>query len=570
MGSSLASVGTSRPVVYSLVFISSVLAYFYLFSTPDYPQPHSVQPADFPEFSSHAYVEVGYDEENPTIWPYLVYKSSPFNPPSFLSSKNGYPIADGYLLFTPGNRKEMQGAKQTLPIIMTTDNDLVYCYEHNDKRAEDFRVQKILGKPHLTGWQGRSSKAGQGYGEWFVLDHQYDKTTYRLNESLNVALTDLPELANTTSFIDLHDHEVTPQGTLLVTAYNNTPYDLSGMGGPKDGWVMDSMVYEIDLLTRDVVFSWSALTHVDVTKSRLGWPTPISDGSQTYPYDFFHINSVQAVGNEYLLINSRHYWACYLIDRKTGTIIWTLDGSGEDGGGSFGPLPPKGQFRWQHDARIYNVTKTSFEISIFDNHNAHKLVNEGSSGPIRLSATIPPNPSVPPVVLINIPPLELIDSQSQGSYDAALSNGNQLVGYGEFALIREYGPGNDKNDIRWEGRFGYEGAVNSYRVFKSDWKGTPRQWPPSLVYEKEGHHMKAYVSWNGATEVEFWRLYQVEIGVRITPLGYANRTGFETVIDIPSRFNETMCIVAAAMQNGEEIRMSNRACYGGYDQAAHE
>ena len=48
--------------------------------------------------------------------------------------------------------------------------------------------------------------------------------------------------ANTLPFVcrstDIHEHQMTPRNTLVISAYNNTPCDLSSVGGPADGWIV--------------------------------------------------------------------------------------------------------------------------------------------------------------------------------------------------------------------------------------------------------------------------------------------------------------------------------------------
>lgn len=69
------------------------------------------------------------------------------------------------------------------------------------------------------------------------------------------------------SYIDVHEDAVTDRGSVLVTAYNVTPADLQSLGGPKNGWVHDSQCYEIDIASNKVLFSWSALDHLNLTES---------------------------------------------------------------------------------------------------------------------------------------------------------------------------------------------------------------------------------------------------------------------------------------------------------------
>jgi hypothetical protein len=46
------------------------------------------------------------------------------------------------------------------------------------------------------------------------------------------------------SNIDLHEIYITNPNTVVVTANNVTQADLRSVGGPRNGWVVDSLVYE--------------------------------------------------------------------------------------------------------------------------------------------------------------------------------------------------------------------------------------------------------------------------------------------------------------------------------------
>jgi hypothetical protein len=46
--------------------------------------------------------------------------------------------------------------------------------------------------------------------------------------------------------------------------------------------------------------------------------------NQSNPWDFFPINAIELVVGSYL-INSRHFWATYLVSPQ-GKIIWEING----------------------------------------------------------------------------------------------------------------------------------------------------------------------------------------------------------------------------------------------------
>ena len=122
---------------------------------------------------------------------------------------------------------------------------------------------------------------------------------------------------------DGHEFALTPQGTALITIYHEVPYDLSSVGGPKDGTVVDGIVQEIDVATGRVLFEWHSLDHVPLAESYA--PVTRNDA-----YDYFHINAVNLDNDGNLLISGRHTWTVYKVDRHTGQILWRLGGKRSD------------------------------------------------------------------------------------------------------------------------------------------------------------------------------------------------------------------------------------------------
>lgn len=45
------------------------------------------------------------------------------------------------------------------------------------------------------------------------------------------------------------------------------PTNLSGIGGPEDGWVHDCRVQSINITSGELLFEWSALEHVPVVET---------------------------------------------------------------------------------------------------------------------------------------------------------------------------------------------------------------------------------------------------------------------------------------------------------------
>ena len=495
-------------------------------------------------------------------YPWRVFKSSAFTPPYMNITGNGGPLAEGYVFMTP------QTISITAPtdeenggFIMTSSGDLVFA--QNTSGMTDFRKQYYDGKPYLTYWSGyntNGANTGHGYGQVNFVDETYKNLSVDPNLGIN-KLTSTP-VANWS--IDIHEHQMTPRNTLLVSAYNNTPYDLTSVGGPADGWIVDAMVFELNITTRDVLFSWRAAEHVPLNASHQQIVTESGNATKAAPWDWFHINAIEALGENYL-VNSRHTWTTFLISGKDGSVTWSLEGQS---GGSFGPLPSNGTFKWQHHARAHNVTESRLDLSLFDNHN--QILDNGTapSRALVYHLEFQASASYTPQLLRKLEtPSEELYADSQGSYTVDLSNGNQFVGYGQIAISREYGPGPDGSDLRWQAQFGGINTVQSYRGFKETWHGTLAAWDPSLVVESG----KAYVSWNGATDVTSWNVYTGQTSTKLKCVGAAAKKGFETVFEVPAG---AQYVQVAAIQDGKEVRKSNISSVKGLflndTQACHE
>lgn len=279
----------------------------------------------------HHEVVNGSDE----LWPYQEYKSSLFNPPELDIVTNGQPLAPGLLLITPSDATTVKATKDTAPMIMTETGQLVW---HGPMvNANNLRVASYEGHPILSFWSGSSppgANVGHGYGKVTFLDRNYNEV---LNVCLEVGLR-TTDNATYPCQADFHESYVTDRDTLIVTAYNVTETDLSSIGGPSNGWVFDCLFFELDPRSGDILFKWSALEHVPVNETKLKLAGR-GGFNQSVPFDWFHINSVVNIGNQFL-VNSRHLWTTYLITAN-GDIEWTLQG---ETGGDFGALPPNGHF----------------------------------------------------------------------------------------------------------------------------------------------------------------------------------------------------------------------------------
>ncbi|GAB1725297.1 hypothetical protein NU195Hw_g4047t1 [Hortaea werneckii] len=554
-------------LVTSLLAICCLIIVFFTFNLFD--DKHLDQLLTLP---SERYVEI-VTPENEETYPYRAFKSSSIRPPNVTVTGNGEQVADGLLFLTPKGRGK-KGVNQTAPFAFDSDGELVFA-ANASYGVNDFNAQTYHRRPYLTFWQGKSTgnpTPGHGFGELVFLSNTYEEFSIDLNADINGTLAvDTPKKPGLPpGVIDFHEHSMTDENRLLVTAFNNTPANLTSVGGPGDGWVSNSMFFEIDVRTGNITYQWSPLEHIPLNTSNMPVTSYMGSGTREAPWDFFHTNSVQAVGTEYFLISSRHMWSVYLISRHTGEVVSEFNG---EKGGEFGPVPVGGNFRWQHHARAHDVTSTGFYLSLFDNHAMKEDPDSKPSRGLMFYFALPMQSKKAPKLIgqYTVEGDEFM-APSQGSFHANLPPTDaQLVGYGQFPVAREFGR---DGTLRWEARYGYHDYVSSYRAFKHPWHATPGSWDPSLVIEpvngeewSDGpQHFNAYVSWNGATDVQSWDVFAVENSDLQRRhgdhegryLGHAKRAGFETTFEVKLLGGE--CVRVEAVQDGKRVRASNSAC----------
>lgn len=141
-----------------------------------------------------------------------------------------------------------------------------------------------------------------------------------------------------------------------------------------------------------------------------------------------------------------------------------------------------------------------------------------------------------------------------------MANGNIFLGYGQIAVLKEYGPNDPSgSDVRWTARFGADSLVQSYRGFKAEWHGRPTTSPDLVVVVASGNRsassIKGYVSWNGATDVEGWGISEGSTAGELKFVGNVAHGGFETEFSVAKR-----CVQVAAIVDGIQDAKSNVAC----------
>lgn len=380
------------------------------------------------------------------------------------------------------------GYGQKGPMLVDDAGEPVWFQPLDGVDARDVKVQSYRGEPVLTWWEGLVG-TGFGYGEAVIVDSRYQEVArVRMGNGYDA---------------DLHEVLLTDDGTMLLMAYEPVRMDLSQLGGPRDGQVLDNVVQEVDIATGAVLFEWHGLGQVDLAES---YQTLEEAGDR---YDYLHLNSIDVDDDGDLLVSARHTCAVYSIDTETGGVEWRLGGRRSDFA-----TGDDARFLMQHDARRTD----DGAITLFDNGGTcgetRREVSRGIALDVdeqEMTATLVREHGHP----------DGIFSESQASYQQ-LPGGDVLLGWGS---VERWTLMDADGRVLLDAAVPEDLVVTSYRAYRADWKGEPTT-PPSAVVDGD----RVHVSWNGATEVARWRVSDASG----SELAAADRAGFETVVRLPA------------------------------------
>jgi EmrB/QacA subfamily drug resistance transporter len=372
-----------------------------------------------------------------------------------------------------------------------------------DVVASNLSLQRYQGKPALSWWQGVLTNVGDTISGEDVIANQHYQTVATIKGQNGWVIT---------------LHELIVRGNhAWVTVNKNLPMDLSRYGGAYNGGLIDSAVQEYDIKTGKLLYTWDALKHISLDQSRATLPT------NGFPWDAYHVNSINLLPNGNFLVSMRNTWAVYMVNRRTGAIEWTLGGRRS----SF-KFAPGADFAWQHDVAIHpNST-----VTMFDDHCC-QITGGGTY-------VTPTAPSRGLTLKLDqtARTASLVAQYGKGSsYDAdymgstqSLPGGRTLVGWGSQPSFSEFGPG---------GKLMLDVVLPhpdlSYRATLHQWVGLPL-YPPVGAARRNGSKTDVYASWNGATQVASWRVLVKTPSGGLAALQPVARSGFETTIPVASSY----------------------------------
>jgi hypothetical protein len=243
---------------------------------------------------------------------------------------------------------------------------------------------------------------------------------------------------------DIHELQREPNGDYLVTSYQPREHvDLTAFGGGADDTVIDAEAQEINS-TGEAVWTWNSAGHIGLEETGRWWPTVLK-GAQR---DIVHMNAVEPVGDDAILISMRHTDAVYKIDKASGEVAWKLGGTWTPesltvAGDPEGAYPLGGQ----HDIRL----QADGTITIHDN-------NTNQPSPPR-AVRYEIDETARTAALVE----QVTDPEAPGSFCCGSArrsaDGSWLMSWGGRSLVTEFNSAGERTF-----RLGFGGVAFSYRA----------------------------------------------------------------------------------------------------------
>ncbi|HEY5099915.1 MAG TPA: arylsulfotransferase family protein [Gaiellaceae bacterium] len=444
------------------------------------------------------------------------YVSRPdLNPPAIVFDFPADGTAAGSIFLAPFDITAASGAYQSTPnsqshsgpLVVDDRGEPVWFLPLGSTTAMDVRVQTYQGRPVLTWYEG--TVLGAEGGSWVIFDPTY-------HEVARVQ-------AGKGRHGDLHDLQLTPEGTALITIYRE-------IATPAVPRLVTGIVQEVDVASGRVLFEWRSNEHVGVDESYMPQVAPAGN------VDYFHLNSIDVDMDGSLLLSARNTSTIYKVDRKSGEVLWRLGGMKSDFA-----VDPAASFAYQHDVR----RRPDGTITIFDNNAAAPGAQTLSRG---LRIKLDMKKMRASFVAEYLAPTART-TWAMGDVQQ-LEDGGVFIGWGTAGSFTELGP---DGSVRLDARFA-DGSV-SYRAFRFELDAQPKGRPATLVVRNPDGSLTLYVSWNGATRVAKWQLVAGTSTDRMKPVQTQRRTGFETAIALPVTSGYVSVVALDAL--GKQLRAAS-------------
>ena len=381
--------------------------------------------------------------------------------------------------------------------------------------ATNLRLQRYSGRKVLTWWQGQVTIAAFGLGEGIIANTRY--------HTLKVVHVGNGYQA------DLHEFRLTRSGDALFTVNSLVMIHLPGTAPGTRSPVLDSILQAVDIRTGLVTWEWHALGHIPLADS-------YATAATSAYFDAYHMNSIEPLAHNRLLVSARDTAAIYEIDRATGRIIWTLGGKAS----SF-RMQPGSRFFFQHDASMLPGNR----VSLFDDEAGPPIKASSSRG---LILALDLRHHTARVARQYHRPDGAPVANSEGSFQT-LPGGNLFVGFGSTPFFSDFSP---SGALLFDARLPTDDG--SYREFTFPWSATPTTRPKAVARSGTGGHVVVYASWNGATTVARWQVLAASGSRPPKLVGSAASRSFETRVAV--RSSATRFAVRALNSRGKVLATS--------------
>ena len=253
-----------------------------------------------------------------------------------------------------------------------------------------------------------------------------------------------------------------------------------------------------------------------------------------WPFDFFHINSIDQLADGTTLISARNTWTLYELNTTTGQIGLRV------GGKRSGVKAVNGaETAFQHDATV----QANGTVSVFDNGAVPKVHPQSRA----ILVSVDPHARTDTLLARYEHPGGL-SSGSQGSVQT-MADGGVFVGWGAEPYFSEFSSaGQLLYDAHWHGSY------QSYRAYRFQWTGTPAA-PPAIAVgaANSSGSVNVYASWNGATEVASWRVLAGPSPAQLAPVAGAAKSGFQTTVATPGGVGPTTYVAVQALNSAGTV-----------------
>ncbi|KAK5163784.1 uncharacterized protein LTR77_010458 [Saxophila tyrrhenica] len=424
-------------------------------------------------------------------------------------------LAPGYWFFGPYetlNMDDSLGNGWIGPHIYAQDGSLVWSGAalFDNGNIEDFRLSNVDGVEMMTLMDQRHSKG-------VFMDKHFQVKDRKM--------------ANGPSGGGFNSHEFhfVENGTRALVVYGegrsfSKEEAKKALGFGETCKVACDGIHEREVKGWKSTWEWNSCDHIGLEQS--SYKVDYLNNQCSGKWDYIHANSIDKTPEGDYLYSGRHTNSIYKISHANGTVLWRLGGTS----GSNFTHRDDFTFSRQHDVRYRGANATHTFISFLDNAkglDANEPTHPFSRG--LLIALDEKNMQAEIAAHYDHPDGEGGLAFRRGNYQP-LDNGNVFMCWSERALQSEH---TKEGKMLMQARLRVD-WLGTYRAYKFEFEGTPADPPDAVgeVVEEDGRvKTNVFVSWNGATEVNSYKLFRTRAsGHPLMLVDSQTKQGFETTL----------------------------------------